>query len=159
MESPSPSSQADLQQALTVAHSEIRALRQAISAMRDQLEDARAGEQQRIQLATSLGSRLVGTLYVLDEPSIGLHSRDTARLIKILHDLRLAIRTPSADAPVAIGGSLKCDPYCLPTAMIEVAAGKSASLLQYEMGANVSHGSFASEPSRTEVLQCPLFRK
>ncbi len=46
------------------------------------------GEAQRIQLATSLGSRLVGTLYVLDEPSIGLHSRDTTRLIKILDDLR-----------------------------------------------------------------------
>jgi excinuclease ABC subunit A len=46
------------------------------------------GEAQRIQLATSLGSRLVGTLYVLDEPSIGLHSRDTYRLIKILHGLR-----------------------------------------------------------------------
>jgi excinuclease ABC subunit A len=46
------------------------------------------GEAQRIQLATSLGSRLVGTLYVLDEPSIGLHSRDTGRLIKILHGLR-----------------------------------------------------------------------
>ncbi|HTW57467.1 MAG TPA: excinuclease ABC subunit UvrA [Terriglobales bacterium] len=46
------------------------------------------GEAQRIQLATSLGSRLVGTLYVLDEPSIGLHPRDTQRLIKILHGLR-----------------------------------------------------------------------
>ncbi len=46
------------------------------------------GEAQRIQLATSLGSRLVGTLYVLDEPSIGLHTRDTARLIKILEELR-----------------------------------------------------------------------
>src|SRR5262249_50422292 len=46
------------------------------------------GEAQRIQLATSLGSRLVGALYVLDEPSIGLHSRDTARLINILHELR-----------------------------------------------------------------------
>ena len=46
------------------------------------------GEAQRIQLATSLGSRLVGTLYVLDEPSIGLHHRDTERLVKILHDLR-----------------------------------------------------------------------
>src|SRR5260370_18076676 len=45
------------------------------------------GEAQRIQLATSLGSRLVGTLYVLDEPSIGLHSRDTHRLISILHGL------------------------------------------------------------------------
>ena len=46
------------------------------------------GESQRIQLATSLGSRLVGALYVLDEPSIGLHSRDTARLVQIMHDLR-----------------------------------------------------------------------
>jgi excinuclease ABC subunit A len=46
------------------------------------------GESQRIQLATSLGSRLVGALYVLDEPSIGLHPRDTSRLIHILNDLR-----------------------------------------------------------------------
>jgi excinuclease ABC subunit A len=46
------------------------------------------GESQRIQLATSLGSRLVGALYVLDEPSIGLHPRDTSRLIRILDDLR-----------------------------------------------------------------------
>ena len=46
------------------------------------------GEAQRITLATCLGSRLVGATYVLDEPSIGLHSRDTARLIKILKDLR-----------------------------------------------------------------------
>ena len=46
------------------------------------------GEAQRIQLATSLGSRLVGALYVLDEPSIGLHPRDTAKLIRILEELR-----------------------------------------------------------------------
>ncbi len=46
------------------------------------------GEAQRITLATCLGSRLVGAVYVLDEPSIGLHSRDTARLIHILKDLR-----------------------------------------------------------------------
>lgn len=46
------------------------------------------GEAQRIQLATSLGSRLVGTLYVLDEPSIGLHPRDTERLVRILEELR-----------------------------------------------------------------------
>jgi excinuclease ABC subunit A len=46
------------------------------------------GEAQRIQLATSLGSQLVGALYVLDEPSIGLHTRDTDRLIRILKDLR-----------------------------------------------------------------------
>jgi excinuclease ABC subunit A len=46
------------------------------------------GEAQRINLATSLGSALVGTLYVLDEPSIGLHSRDNLRLINILRQLR-----------------------------------------------------------------------
>lgn len=46
------------------------------------------GESQRIQLATNLGSLLVGTLYVLDEPSIGLHPRDNARLVKILENLR-----------------------------------------------------------------------
>ncbi len=46
------------------------------------------GEAQRIQLATCLGSRLVGACYVLDEPSIGLHSRDTGRLIGILKELR-----------------------------------------------------------------------
>ncbi len=46
------------------------------------------GEAQRIQLATNLGSSLVGALYVLDEPSIGLHPRDNERLIKILENLR-----------------------------------------------------------------------
>src|SRR5262249_4326401 len=46
------------------------------------------GEAQRIQLATSLGSSLVGALYVLDEPSIGLHPRDTQRLIDILQRLK-----------------------------------------------------------------------
>ena len=46
------------------------------------------GEAQRIQLATNLGSSLVGALYVLDEPSIGLHPRDNTRLIKILENLR-----------------------------------------------------------------------
>ncbi|HEX7357633.1 MAG TPA: excinuclease ABC subunit UvrA [Ignavibacteriaceae bacterium] len=46
------------------------------------------GETQRINLATSLGSALVGTLYVLDEPSIGLHPRDNAKLISILKNLR-----------------------------------------------------------------------
>ena len=46
------------------------------------------GESQRINLATSLGSSLVGSMYILDEPSIGLHSKDTERLIKVLHDLR-----------------------------------------------------------------------
>ena len=46
------------------------------------------GEAQRINLATSLGSALVGTLYVLDEPSIGLHTRDNQRLIDILRQLR-----------------------------------------------------------------------
>ena len=46
------------------------------------------GESQRINLATSLGSALVGSLYILDEPSIGLHSRDTEQLIRVLKKLR-----------------------------------------------------------------------
>ena len=46
------------------------------------------GESQRINLATSLGSALVGSLYILDEPSIGLHPRDTERLIKVLRQLQ-----------------------------------------------------------------------
>ena len=46
------------------------------------------GESQRINLATSLGSSLVGSMYILDEPSIGLHPKDTEKLIKVLKDLR-----------------------------------------------------------------------
>ena len=46
------------------------------------------GESQRINLATSLGSSLVGSMYILDEPSIGLHPKDTERLIEVLKDLR-----------------------------------------------------------------------
>ncbi len=46
------------------------------------------GESQRINLTTSLGSSLVGSIYILDEPSIGLHSRDTDRLIKVLRELQ-----------------------------------------------------------------------
>ena len=46
------------------------------------------GESQRINLATSLGSSLVGSMYILDEPSIGLHSKDTENLIKVLKNLR-----------------------------------------------------------------------
>ena len=46
------------------------------------------GESQRIRLASQIGSRLVGTLYILDEPTIGLHQRDNDKLIKTLHDLR-----------------------------------------------------------------------
>src|SRR4029450_762507 len=46
------------------------------------------GESQRIQLTRSLGSNLTNSLYILDEPSIGLHSRDTERLIRVLKELR-----------------------------------------------------------------------
>src|SRR5215471_9280800 len=51
------------------------------------------GEAQRINLANQLGSQLVGTLYVLDEPSIGLHARDTARLAELCHELAEAGNT------------------------------------------------------------------
>src|SRR5690606_273512 len=46
------------------------------------------GESQRIRLATQIGTQLVGVLYILDEPSIGLHARDNVKLIKALKDLR-----------------------------------------------------------------------
>src|SRR5690606_30339532 len=46
------------------------------------------GEAQRIRLATQIGTQLVGVLYILDEPSIGLHQRDNVKLIKALKDLR-----------------------------------------------------------------------
>jgi excinuclease ABC subunit A len=46
------------------------------------------GEYQRIKLATSLGSALVGSMYILDEPSIGLHPRDTERMVEVLKSLR-----------------------------------------------------------------------
>jgi excinuclease ABC subunit A len=46
------------------------------------------GEAQRIRLATQIGSRLVGVLYILDEPSIGLHQRDNERLLSTLRELR-----------------------------------------------------------------------
>src|SRR5438094_6531797 len=51
-------------------------------------ESLSGGEAQRIRLATQIGSRLVGVLYILDEPSIGLHQRDNARLIATLEQLR-----------------------------------------------------------------------
>src|SRR5206468_5224418 len=46
------------------------------------------GETERVNLTTCLGTRLVNTLFVLDEPSVGLHARDTARLVRILENLR-----------------------------------------------------------------------
>ena len=51
-------------------------------------ETLSGGEAQRIRLASQIGSKLSGTLYVLDEPTIGLHERDTDRLIKTLKSLR-----------------------------------------------------------------------
>ncbi len=51
-------------------------------------ESLSGGEAQRIRLATQIGSRLVGVLYILDEPSIGLHQRDNARLLATLRQLR-----------------------------------------------------------------------
>src|SRR5690606_31128769 len=52
------------------------------------LKTLSGGEAQRIRLATQIGTQLVGVLYILDEPSIGLHQRDNVKLIKALQDLR-----------------------------------------------------------------------
>ena len=58
------------------------------------------GEAQRIRLATQIGSKLSGVLYVLDEPSIGLHQRDNDKLIKTLEEMRdLALRLFSSTNP------------------------------------------------------------
>ena len=82
----------------TVAHRVVSEITRRLSFLRnvglyyltlDRLSSTLSGgEAQRINLATALGSALVGTLYVLDEPSIGLHSRDNERLIAILQQLR-----------------------------------------------------------------------
>jgi excinuclease ABC subunit A len=82
----------------TIAEKVLKEIRRRLSFLRDVGLDyltldrlsstLSGGEAQRINLATSLGSALVGTLYVLDEPSIGLHSRDNLRLIEILRQLR-----------------------------------------------------------------------
>ena len=55
------------------------------------------GESQRIRLATQIGSKLMGVLYVLDEPSIGLHQRDNRKLIDTLHPMR-DLGTPSSSS-------------------------------------------------------------
>ena len=57
------------------------------------------GESQRINLATTLGSSLVGSLYILDEPSIGLHPRDTNLLVKVLQNLRKKREAPKPSGP------------------------------------------------------------
>jgi excinuclease ABC subunit A len=96
------------------------------------------GEAQRIQLATSLGSRLVGTLYVLDEPSIGLHPRDTHRLIKILHDLRNLGNTILV---------VEHDPDIMRAA---------DRILDLGPGAGENGGKLVAEGTYDEILQNPL---
>jgi excinuclease ABC subunit A len=95
------------------------------------------GEAQRIQLATSLGSRLVGTLYVLDEPSIGLHSRDTHRLIKILQGLRDLGNTVLV---------VEHDPDIMRTA---------DRILDLGPGAGENGGKLVAEGSYQEILKNP----
>lgn len=82
----------------TIAHEIIREIRSRIQFLLDvgvdyltlnrSSKSLSGGEAQRIRLATQIGSQLVGVLYILDEPSIGLHHRDNLRLIKALKDLR-----------------------------------------------------------------------
>src|SRR6185436_13685150 len=86
-----------------VAHLVLQQLRDRLVFLRDvglgyltlerQTRTLSGGEAQRISLANALGSRLVDTLYVLDEPSVGLHPRDTDRLLGLLRRLRDAGNT------------------------------------------------------------------
>src|ERR1700678_2991096 len=96
------------------------------------------GEAQRIQLATSLGSRLVGACYVLDEPAIGLHSRDTHRLVKILQDLRDLGNTVLV---------VEHDPDIMRTA---------DRILDLGPGAGENGGKLVAEGTYAEILKNPL---
>ena len=106
------------------------------------------GESQRINLATSLGSSLVGSLYILDEPSIGLHSRDTQRLIKVLKELQ------------ALGNTVivvEHDEEIMRAADYVIDVGPDAGRLGGEI---VYEGSLPPSPSQgggeTEARQSPL---
>jgi excinuclease ABC subunit A len=116
------------------------------------------GEAQRIQLATSLGSRLVGSLYVLDEPSIGLHSRDTKRLIQILHQLRdlgntILVVEHDAEIMRAADRILDLGPGAGESGGKVVAAGTYA---QIRSAANSLTGRYLSEDLR---IQLPTGRR
>jgi excinuclease ABC subunit A len=116
------------------------------------------GEAQRIQLATSLGSRLVGTLYVLDEPSIGLHARDTHRLIKILHGLRdlgntILVVEHDPDIMRAADRILDLGPGAGENGGELVAAGTYEEILQ---NASSLTGRYLSEDLR---IQAPAVRR
>ena len=116
------------------------------------------GESQRINLATSLGSSLVGSLYILDEPSIGLHSRDTERLIKVLRQLQQLGNTVvvvehdeeiirAADYIIDVGPD----------------AGEAGGEIVYEGDMNDLHpgsGSYTVEYLLgEETIPCPLTRR
>ena len=95
------------------------------------------GELQRVRLATSVGTGLTGVCYVLDEPSIGLHARDTDRLIRILHSLR------------AKGNSIvvvEHDESMMKAADVVVDMGPGAGTLG---------GSVVAKGSLHQILQCP----
>ncbi len=98
------------------------------------------GESQRINLATSLGSSLVGSLYILDEPSIGLHPRDTDRLIRVLEKLK------------ALGNTVvvvEHDEEIMRAADMIIDVGPDAGRLGGEI---VYEGPVPSEPSEAERL-------
>ncbi|MFN8580761.1 MAG: excinuclease ABC subunit UvrA [Gemmatimonadaceae bacterium] len=127
-------------------------------------ESLSGGEAQRIRLATQIGSRLVGVLYILDEPSIGLHQRDNARLLKTLEHLRDLGNTVivvehdeetirAADHIVDLGpGAGKHGGHVIAQGTIDDILGESRSLTgQYLSGAKeipIPPARRATDPSR-----------
>jgi excinuclease ABC subunit A len=132
------------------------------------------GEAQRIHLSTALGSGLVGTLYILDEPSIGLHARDNERLIRILHSLRNLGNTVvvvehdpaiirAADRVVDLGpGAGERGGTVVAEGRPEEIAEAAGSLTgQYLSGERMdrsqgSQGEQPEEPHRTDPTRCSL---
>ena len=122
------------------------------------------GESQRINLAKSLGSSLVGSLYVLDEPSIGLHARDTHRLIKVLHELRdlgNTVVVVEHDEEIMRAADYIID--------IGPEAGRKGGQVVWQSGYNANDHAYTSQPAQhsytydflqgKEVIPVPAYRR
>ena len=116
------------------------------------------GESQRIRLATQIGSRLTGVLYVLDEPSIGLHQKDNERLIKSLKDMRdignsLIVVEHDTDTMLESDYLIDIGPYAGDEGGYVVSAGTPSQVMNDD---NSITGKFLS---KKEVIEVPKIRR